>query len=143
MMDIQAAIGIHQLRRVQEYWQRRQEIWQRYNQAFKDLPLTLPAEPEADTIHAYHLYTILINEEVAGINRDQFLTAMQRQNIGTGVHYLSLPEHPYYQKTLHWRPEDYPCGMKIGRQTASIPLSAKLTDQDVTDVIEAVRRCFV
>jgi dTDP-4-amino-4,6-dideoxygalactose transaminase len=143
MMDIQAAIGIHQLRRVQEYWQRRQAIWQRYNQAFKDLPITLPAEPEADTIHAYHLYTILINEQVSGINRDQFLTAMQRQNIGTGVHYLSLPEHPYYQKTLQWQPEDYPCAMKIGRQTASIPLSAKLTEQDVTDVIEAVRRCFV
>jgi dTDP-4-amino-4,6-dideoxygalactose transaminase len=143
MMDIQAAIGIHQLRRVQEYWQRRQAIWQRYNQAFKDLPITLPAEPEADTIHAYHLYTILINEQVSGSNRDQFLTAMQRQNIGTGVHYLSLPEHPYYQKTLQWQPEDYPCAMKIGRQTASIPLSAKLTEQDVTDVIEAVRRCFV
>lgn len=143
MMDIQAAIGIHQLHRIQEYWQRRQEIWQRYNQAFCDLPITLPAEPEADTIHAYHLYTILINEEIAGINRDQFLCAMHQQNIGTGVHYLSLPEHPYYQQTLQWQPEDYPCAMKIGRQTASIPLSAKLTEQDVTDVIEAVRRCFV
>jgi dTDP-4-amino-4,6-dideoxygalactose transaminase len=143
MMDIQAAIGIHQLRRVDEYWQRRQAIWERYNQAFRDLPLTLPAEPEADTIHAYHLYTILINEAIAGINRDQFLTAMQRQNIGTGVHYLSLPEHPYYQKTLQWHPEDYPCAMKIGQQTASLPLSAKLTDQDVTDVIEAVQRCFI
>ena len=57
---------------------------------------------------------------------------------GVGVHYLSIPEHPYYQKTFGWNPGDYPNAMNIGRQTASLPLSAKLTDKDVEDVIEAV-----
>jgi dTDP-4-amino-4,6-dideoxygalactose transaminase len=55
-----------------------------------------------------------------------------------GVHYLSLPEHPYYQDRLGWRPEDTPEAMRIGRQTVSLPLSPALTDADVEDVIRAV-----
>lgn len=138
MMDIQAAIGIHQLKRVEKNWLRRQEIWQRYNQAFANLPLQLPAPIEPNTRHAYHLYTILIDEEKTAIQRDKFLDAMTEFKIGTGVHYLSIPEHPYYQRTFGWKPEDYPNAMKVGRQTMSLPISAKLTDRDVEDVIEAV-----
>jgi dTDP-4-amino-4,6-dideoxygalactose transaminase len=139
MMDIQAAIGIHQLKRIESYWQRRQQIWQRYNEAFADLPIGLPAEPEPETRHAYHLYTILIDENKCGISRDAFLNAMTAQNIGVGVHYLSIPEHPYYQKTFGWKPDDYPHAMRIGRQTVSLPLSAKLTDEDVQDVITGAK----
>jgi len=54
------------------------------------------------------------------------------------VHYLSIPEHPFYQQTLGWRPEDYPHARRIGRQTVSLPISAKLTEGDVQDVIAAV-----
>lgn len=138
MMDIQAAIGIHQLARVEENWLRRRDIWQQYNQAFADLPITLPAPIDSNIRHAYHLYTILIDEKTTGIERDQFLEGMTAHKIGVGVHYLSIPEHPYYQRTFGWKPEDYPNAMKIGRQTVSLPLSAKLTDQDVADVIESV-----
>lgn len=140
MMDLQAAIGIHQLERVEAYWQRRQEIWHKYNQAFADLPISLPAELEPENRHAYHLYTVMVDEEKTGISRDQFLNAMTAENIGVGVHYLSIPEHPYYQKTFGWKPEDYPNAMTIGRQTVSLPLSAKLTDEDVEDVILAVKK---
>jgi dTDP-4-amino-4,6-dideoxygalactose transaminase len=143
MMDIQAAIGIHQLQRVEQNWKRRQQIWQGYNEAFADLPIGLPTEPEPDIRHAYHLYTILIDEKKCGISRDAFLNAMTAQNIGVGVHYLSIPEHPYYQKTFGWKPEDYPNAMRIGRQTVSLPLSAKLTDGDVVDVIRAVRETLL
>jgi dTDP-4-amino-4,6-dideoxygalactose transaminase len=140
MMDLQAALGIHQLQRVEPYWWRRKEIWQRYNEAFADLPISLPIDPEPETRHAYHLYTILIDEAKTGMTRDAFLDAMTAHNIGVGVHYLSIPEHPYYQKTFGWKPEDYPNAMRIGRQTVSLPLSAKLTHDDVEDVIEAVKR---
>ncbi len=143
MMDLQAAIGIHQLQRVEAYWHRRQELWQRYNNAFADLPITLPAPEEADTRHAYHLYTVLIDEERCGTSRDGFLDAMTAKNIGIGVHYLSIPEHPYYQQTFGWQPEDYPHAMRVGRQTMSLPLSAKLTDGDVGDVIDAVREVLI
>lgn len=139
MMDLQAAIGLHQLKRIERYWGRRQVIWQRYNEAFSDLPITLPSDPEPDTRHAYHLYTILVDEEKTGLSRNAFLNAMTALNVGIGVHYLSIPEHPYYQRLYGSRPEDYPNAMRIGRQTVSLPLSAKLTDEDVEYVISAVR----
>ena len=138
MTDLQAAIGIHQLKRVDSYWVRRQEIWNKYNEAFKGSSLGLPASNEGNTRHAYHLYTVLIDEAATGISRDGFLSAMTEQGIGVGVHYMSIPEHPYYQLRFRWRPEDYPNAMLIGRKTVSIPLSAKLTDEDVDDVIKAV-----
>ena len=139
MMDLQAAIGIHQLARVEANWARRREIWRRYMEAFGALSIGLPAAPEADTRHAYHLFTILIDEERAGIDRDDFLDAMTARNIGVGVHYLSIPEHPYYRQRFGWRGEDYPHATRIGHQTVSLPLSAKLTDEDVGDVVDAVR----
>ncbi len=142
MMDIQAALGIHQLARVERNWTRRQEIWGRYQAAFANIPVRLPAAPAPETRHAYHLFTILIDEQVAGIGRDAFLEAMTAANIGVGVHYLSVPEHPYYRDRFGWRPEDWPEAMRVGRQTVSLPFSAKLTARDVADVIAAVCGCL-
>jgi dTDP-4-amino-4,6-dideoxygalactose transaminase len=143
MMDLQAAIGIHQLKRIEKYWHKRQEIWHKYNNDFKGLPIILPNISEPDTRHAYHLYTILIDKEKTGISRDDFLTAITKENIGVGVHYLSIPEHPYYQKVFNWKPEDYPYAMHIGRQTVSLPISPRLTDKDITDVIGAVKKIII
>ena len=142
MMDVQAAIGIHQLRRIEPYWQRRGEIWGQYNEAFAKLPLKLPAAPEPDTKHAYHLYSILVDADRTGISRDAFLTAMTARQIGVGVHYQSIPEHPYYQERFGWRPEHYPNAMRIGRQTVSLPISAKLEPRDVEYIVEAVTDCL-
>ena len=138
MMDLQAALGIHQLARVEANWQRRQEIWQQYMNAFANLPIGLPALPADNTRHAYHLFTIMIDEEKCGITRDDFLNAMNEQRIGTGVHYLSIPEHPYYHQRFGWKPEDYPNAMKVGRQTVSVPLSAKLTIENTDKITHAV-----
>jgi len=140
MMDIQAAIGIHQLRRIQKNWERRQEIWATYQREFSGLPLTLPAQPDEGTRHAYHLYTVLIDPERTNLTRDQFIADMTAENIGVGVHYQSIPVHPYYQERFGWRPEDYPHSLRIGQQTVSLPLSPKLTDHDVADVIRAVHK---
>ncbi|MBE0627711.1 MAG: DegT/DnrJ/EryC1/StrS family aminotransferase [Burkholderiales bacterium] len=139
MMDLQAAIGIHQLARVERNWERRREVWQTYQSAFAELPVTRPAEPESSTRHAYHLYTILIDDRRCGITRDQFLDAMTARNIGVGVHYLSIPEHHYYRETFGWRPEDYPNAMRLGRETVSLPISARLEKSDVARVVEAVK----
>lgn len=143
MMDLQAGIGIHQLRRIEPYWLRRREVWEQYNKAFSDLPIGLPTDPAPNTRHAYHLYTVLIDEAKTGISRDAFLDAMTKKNIGVGVHYLSIPEHPYYQKTFGWKPEDFPNAMRVGRLTVSLPVSAKLTDEDVEDVISAVKSSII
>jgi dTDP-4-amino-4,6-dideoxygalactose transaminase len=138
MMDLQAAIGIHQLARIEPYWHRRREIWQRYDDGFSGFPIELPAAPEPDTRHALHLYTILVDDARTGISRDAFLDRMTKLKIGVGVHYLSITEHPYYQTRFGWRPEDYPHATRVGRQTVSLPLSAKLTDGDAEDVVHAV-----
>jgi dTDP-4-amino-4,6-dideoxygalactose transaminase len=140
MMDIQAALGNHQLERVERNWSHRQKIWGRYMEAFRDLPVELPANVEQDTKHGYHLFTMLIDEKRAGIVRDAFLDAMTTENIGVGVHYLSIPEHLYYRERFGWRPDDYPNATRIGRQTVSLPLSPKLSEDDVEDVVAAVRR---
>ncbi len=139
LTDLQAALGIHQLARVEQNWSRRQEVWRRYDEAFADLSVTTPAVPEPDTRHAYHLYTLLVDASRCATDRDEFLDRMNTLRIGTGVHYLSLPEHPYYQQRYGWRPEAWPVAMDVGRKTVSLPLSPKLTDADVERVIAAVR----
>jgi dTDP-4-amino-4,6-dideoxygalactose transaminase len=139
MMDLQAAIGMHQIRRVEEYWKRRFAIWQRYDAAFEDLPAALPAKPDPGSRHGLHLYTLLIDSARAPVNRDRFIYALHRRNIGTGVHYRSIPSYSVYQHRFGWKPEDYPIANAIGQRTVSLPLSARLSDEDVEDVIAAVR----
>jgi len=140
MTDMQAALGIHQLARVETNWERRRQIWNRYQMELDGLGLGLPAKPEPNTKHAFHLYTVLVDEERCGVARDAFLEAMTAHSVGVGVHYLSIPEHPYYRERFGWRPDDFPEAQRIGRQTVSLPLSPALSDDDVTDVVRAVRR---
>jgi len=139
MMDMQAAIGIHQLERVEQSWKRREAIWNHYNNALRDLPLDIPSAPAVNTRHAYHLYTVMVDQASAGISRDAFLDGMHKQAIGTGVHYLSVPEHPYYQQRFGWEPEQWPNAMRIGRQTVSLPISPKLSDGELERVMNAVK----
>lgn len=134
MMDLQAAIGIHQLQRIEENWLKRRAVWNYYQNAFNDMSIGLPANPEENTRHAFHLYTIMIDEQAYGISRDEFLEQMNLAKIGTGVHYLSIPEHPYYQERFGWKPEQWPNAMRIGRQTVSLPISAKLTDEEIVRI---------
>jgi len=138
MMDLQAAIGIHQLARVEKWWQRRGELAARYRSAFANLPIDLPAEAPPDCRHGHHLFPILVNETRAGVSRDAFLEAMTARKLGVGVHYLSIAEHPYYQEAFGWKARDYPHARRIGSETVSLPLSPRLTDADVDEVIDAV-----
>jgi len=138
MMDLQAALGIHQLRRVEQNWLRRREIWEQYQQAFSELPVGCPAEPDADTRHAYHLYTLQIDEQDSGISRDALMSRLGEASIGTGVHYRSLAQQPYYQDTLGWHPDEYPVSTSFGNQTISLPLGPKLGGSDVERIIETL-----
>src|SRR5262249_14657210 len=97
MMDLQAGVGLPHLKGVEENWRRREAVWNRYMREFAHLPVKLPAAPAPDTRHAYHLFILQIEREACGVGRDEFMNAMTANNIGVGVHYLSLPEHPYYQ----------------------------------------------
>jgi dTDP-4-amino-4,6-dideoxygalactose transaminase len=138
MMDIQAAMGIHQLPRIDKYWRRRQEIWDCYNNEFKDMPVFIPSSVEPNTRHAYHLYTLLLDIDKLKMSRDEFLEEMTKRKIGVGVHYIALHLHPYYQKALGYKKGDFPNAEWISERTVSLPLSAKLGDEDVGDVVRAV-----
>jgi dTDP-4-amino-4,6-dideoxygalactose transaminase len=138
MTDIQAALGIPQLERVRRNADRRAAIWQRYDEGLADLPLARPAPVETGSVHARHLYTILVNTEVIGATRDEVMNRLIRLRIGTGVHYTALHLHPYYRETFGFRPGDFPNAEYIGERTLSLPLSPSLTDMDVEDVIRGV-----
>lgn len=139
MMDIQASLGIHQLKKVNEYLKRREKIWQRYNESFAELPVICPAEPEKDTVHARHLYTLLIDIDRLKKSRNQVQQELHELNIGTGIHFISIHLHDYYRKTYGYQPEDFPNAKFISDRTISLPLSPKLTDEDMVDVIETTK----
>jgi dTDP-4-amino-4,6-dideoxygalactose transaminase len=140
LMDLQASLGIHQLARVQDYLKIRERVWQAYDEAFRDLPLYTPPPAEPDTIHARHLYTPMLDLSRLKVDRDTVMQALQKENIGTGIHFISLHQHEYYRRTFGFQPEDFPHARWISERTISLPLSAALTEQDVNDVIAAVRK---
>ena len=140
MMDLQAAIGIHQLKRIDVNLIKRNNIWNTYQTAFLNLPITLPNNGDNTIKHAHHLYTILIDKKKAGLSRDEFLTQMTKLGIGVGVHYTSIAEHPYYKKNFGFKTNDYPVSKRIGEQTVSIPLSSTLTNNQLNRIIQAVQK---
>jgi dTDP-4-amino-4,6-dideoxygalactose transaminase len=109
-----------------------------YNNAFSNLPVLCPAEPEKDTVHARHLYTLLIDIDKTKKTRDRVQQELHGLNIGTGIHFISLHLHDYYRKTYGYKPDDFPNATWISERTISLPLSPKLSVEDVEDVINAV-----
>jgi dTDP-4-amino-4,6-dideoxygalactose transaminase len=138
-MDIQASLGIHQLKRIDKYLKRRKEIWQKYNNAFYSLPVTCPLPPEKNTVHARHLYTPLFNIERINKSRDDIQKELHELNIGTGIHFISLHLHDYYRKTYGFKPDDYPNAKFISERTMSLPISPKLSNESVEYITETLR----
>ena len=141
MMDLQAALGLHQLDRVEANYQRRAFIWQQYNDAFEDLPVFLPsADEDPGSRHALHLYTLLLNIESLSEDRDFVLQALRAENIGTGVHYTSLHLHSYYRRSFGYRRGHFPNAEWVSDRTLTLPLGPAMSEEDVDDVIVAVRK---
>jgi dTDP-4-amino-4,6-dideoxygalactose transaminase len=139
MMDLQAAIGIHQLQSLEKNLKKRNIIWNIYNEEFKNLNVEIPTQEEKNTVHAKHLYTLLINKKRSGLTRDSFLEKLYKKKIGAGVHYRSIPEFTFYQRNYNWSPNDFRNAKKIGEETVSLPLSAKLTLDDVERIVTDIK----
>ena len=137
MMDLQAALGIHQLARVDANLRLREAQWARYQDALQCLPLVLPANPSAAVVHARHLYTVRVRPD-APVRRDTLMSDLHKRGVGAGVHYVPLHEHPYYQQLLQVQNGAYPVASAIGRETCSLPLGPGLRDDEQTRVIAAV-----
>ncbi|MGE5553678.1 MAG: DegT/DnrJ/EryC1/StrS family aminotransferase [Betaproteobacteria bacterium] len=138
MTDIQAAIGLQQLKKLPAFQERRRAIVQRYNEAFGGYPyFALPVE-RSEVEHAWHLYALRLNLETLRIGRDQFIEELKVRNIGTSVHFIPIHLHPYYRDKYGFKPNDFPVAYANYLRLISLPLNPRLTDQDVSDVIEAV-----
>ncbi|MBC7363279.1 MAG: DegT/DnrJ/EryC1/StrS aminotransferase family protein [Candidatus Aminicenantes bacterium] len=138
MTDIQASLGLWQLKKLERFQNRRREIVKMYNKAFSnEEALELPVErPYVE--HAWHLYVIRLNLNALKIGRNEFIDELNKRNIGTSVHFIPIHLHPYYRDKYRFRPEDFPIAYSNYLRVISLPLCPKLTDQDVNDVIEAV-----
>ncbi len=139
MTDIQAALGIHQLRRLDGFIRRRQRIAAMYNSAFCGLPeMLLPVQLPGRN-HTFHLYPIRLNTNLLRLNRMEFIHALRDRHIGASVHFIPLYHHPLYCERYGYRPEQFPVCEQIYQGLLSLPLYPKMTDQDAADVIEAVK----
>lgn len=142
MMDIQAALGLHQLRELDSFIERRTELVNRYQEVLADWPQwTLLSEPSFSHRHAWHLYTPLLNEEV-GMERDQFMTKMKEKNIGTGLHYRAVHLYPYYRQEFGFAPGDFPHAENICERIVSLPLFPSMTDAQHDRVIDVMYSVF-
>ncbi|HET9103086.1 MAG TPA: DegT/DnrJ/EryC1/StrS aminotransferase family protein [Solirubrobacteraceae bacterium] len=138
MTDVQAAMGLHQLPRLDAAIERRAQLWGRYDAELAGLPLTLPPAPEPGTRHARHLYQVLVDPD-APLPRDELIAALSARKIGTGVHYRGVHLHPYYRERYGYAPADLPVASDISARTLSLPLASNLTEADQDDVIGALR----
>lgn len=143
MTDVQAAIGLHQLDRLAGFQIRRREVVAAYEKGLADLPeIQLPVErPEVES--AWHLYVIRLRLERLTLDRNAFIETLKDCNIGTSVHYLPVHMHPYYRDKYGYKPEDCPVAADSFTRMLTLPLHPALTDEDVQDVIEAVRNIIL
>jgi len=139
MPDLAAAIGIHQLRRCEGLWRRRQRCAELYAKGLADVPeLRLP-HVEPDVQHAWHLFVIRLDLERLSIHRQNFIELLQEAGVGAGVHYVPLHLHPYYRDVWGCRPERFPVTGAASEQIVSLPIHPGLEDADVEYVVDAVK----
>jgi dTDP-4-amino-4,6-dideoxygalactose transaminase len=142
LTDIAAALGLHQLQRIDGFQRKREQLAQRFDAALADLPLVLPPRPvHAGDLHAWHLYVVRLNDE-ASITRDQLIEQLFADGIGVSVHYIPLHLHPYWRDRYELKPEQFPHSQRAYERMVSLPLYTRMTDADVDRVVASVRKAF-
>jgi dTDP-4-amino-4,6-dideoxygalactose transaminase len=144
MLDMQAALGIHQLPELATFNARRKQLAQRYYDILADWhEWTLPPNPASTNNHSWHLYAPLINPAQAGIERDNFMERMKHEfNIGIGLHYDPAHLFKFYRETFGYKEGDFPHAESIGKRIMSLPLFPLMTDTEQDRVIDAMRKIF-
>jgi len=139
LTDIAAALGIVQLREAHGFWRRRTDIAETYIREFKNLKGVKVPTDDPNGIHSWHLFRIELDPGKSKIGRDSFVEELKERNIGTSLHFIPIFEHPYYKKKYSFEKKDFPIASRMYDRTVSIPLFAGMRDEDVTDVINAVK----
>jgi perosamine synthetase len=139
LTDLAAALGLVQLTKCVRFRGERERITARYNEAFRDLAEIQTPTLARDREHAWHLYEIRVNPERLRINRNEFIEALKRKNIGTSVHFIPLHLHPFYRDTFGYKPEDFPNATSEFQRIISLPIFPGMRDDQIERVIDAVR----
>ena len=139
MTDIQAALGIAQLAKLEGFQTRRREVARRYTEAFADEPALQVPVCRAGVEHAWHLYVLRLRPAALRIGRDRFIEELAARHIGTSVHFIPIHLHSYYREKYGYTPASFPVAYENYCRMISLPLHPRLSDQDVADVIDAVR----
>ena len=140
MSDIQASLGLHQLDKLEEFIEIRKRYSQIYDEAFAPMPEITLLRAIHNIKHAHHLYIILLKLEELRMTRDTFMKALHKENIGTGIHFQSIHLQPFYKERFKFKREDYPQAASISERIISLPLYPKMTEEDIEDVIHAVKK---
>ena len=139
MTDIQAAIGIHQLRRIGEFTRVRQQYAAAYDAAFADVAEVRLPPRHADRTHTFHLYPVRFAADKLTVSRDAIIDELRRCNIGTSVHFIPVHMHPYYRDTFRHVAGDFPTAERAYAEMVSLPLYPAMSEADVASVHRAVR----
>lgn len=140
MSDVQAAIGLHQLPKLDTFIQQRGWIAQQYDDAFGSIEEIRLPKQIPNIKHAHHLYIIMLDIEKLKISRDLFIEAMKKENIGTGIHFRSLHIQPYYKKTFNFKDKDFPNAAYLSERIFSLPLYPKMSQYDIDTVVKAIKK---
>ena len=139
MMDIQAALGIHQLPQLDGFIEKRRHLADRYRKIFAAYPqLQIQCDPGFAHRHAWHLFCALIDPTIFGIDRDTFVTEMKSRDIGIGVHYPATHLYSYYQQQFGFKRGDFPNAEYVGDHIVSLPLFPAMTGSDQDRVIDTM-----
>lgn len=138
MTDIQAALGIAQLRKVDWMWRRRQQIAGTYTEAFKTCPEVLTPVVKADRESGWHLYVVRLVPDTLTIDRNRFIEELKSAGTLASVHFIPLYRHPYYQNEFKYSPRGFASSEKLYEHIISLPIYPGMTDEDVEQVIESV-----
>jgi dTDP-4-amino-4,6-dideoxygalactose transaminase len=139
MTDIQAGLGLAQLAKLESLQARRRRVVSAYQTEFAEFmdALELPVE-RSDVEHAWHLYPLRLRADALRIDRNAFIEELTHRNIGSSVHFIPIHLHSFYADKYGYGENDFPTATSNYRRLLSLPLSAKMTDQDTADVIDAV-----
>lgn len=137
LTDLQAALGLSQLERIDAFVARRRELAFRYDQALHDLPLTLPWQ-HPDSYSAYHLYVIRLNLQLLEKTRLEVFESLRQAGIGVNVHYIPVHTQPYYRR-LGFKPGDFPEAERYYEEAITLPLYYNLSEEDQNYVVENLR----
>lgn len=139
MTDLASSIGIHQLRKAEDFRRRREEIADLYRGAFADVDAIELPEGHPDRLHSWHLFPLRLRLERLGIDRNAFVEEIKARGIGCSVHWRPLHLHPYYEETFGWRPEHLPVASRVWKRLVSLPLFPGITDAEFRHVVAGVR----